>query len=218
MIAFCVWGLSGCGGGSHKDLVWPELPYCFHWKGCWVSSAYPSFLPVVGLCWTRQSCSLFSLWAETQKPEMREGRPNLSSAQPCQLSLMQLPPNDFPTDIHRSLAYETDLSLTTFVKERFPLQPSSANSALIVFFPQPHLPPRLGVLFSSFISLPSQSDWAAYCAPCEQWMMPINWWNQSPGHTDRGLLWKPSAMKPFRHLCNSLRILVFTESCNKDPF
>lgn len=66
------------------------------------------------------------------------------------------------------------------VKERSPLQSSGTNSALVV--PNHTFSSCLcsGFPFSPCCNfLPSQYVWSAYCAPCEQWVMPVNWWNQS---------------------------------------
>lgn len=106
--------LCGRGGGNQQELVWPDPHHCFHSKSCWVCSLHnhPSCQILV---WT-PNVSLCELNPTSQ--EMYEGwlsSAQLSPARPCQLSLMPLPPNDFPTDTHRSLAYPADLSLTIFV-------------------------------------------------------------------------------------------------------
>lgn len=88
---------------------------------------------------------------------------------------------------------------------------------------KPHLPPclRSGFPFSPrCVSLPSQSVCSAYCASCESWMMPVNWWNQSlrltqPMFTQETVQRKPSVIKPLRHLYNSLHILVYLEPVYK---
>lgn len=90
---------------------------------------------------------------------MCERSPKLSSVQ---LSLVPLPHNDFPTDSHRSLPSEADLSLTICeVKERFPLQSSGENPALVVSFQTTPSPVSafLGFLFPLvvFLSLHSLS-------------------------------------------------------------
>lgn len=166
----------GCGGGNYQELVWFDPFHCFHSKGLLGSlPAYPSLLPAIGLCWSSQAFSLFSLWAESHQAEMCEGRPKLSSAQPCQLSLMPLPPNDFPTDTHRSPAGVCQL------KRGFHCNCPGTNSALVVSF-QNHTFPRvcfLGFLFPLVEFLSLHSLCSAYCAPCERWVMPVNCWNQS---------------------------------------
>ena len=85
------------------ELERPDPLHCSHWKGCWVSSLH-----------IHPSCQL-SVCVEPARPSVywipsgmcvRDGQGS------TQLSLMPLLPNGFPTDTHRSLAYEADLSLT----------------------------------------------------------------------------------------------------------
>lgn len=79
-----VWGLSGCGGRSYEELLWPDPLHCFHSKGFWVRSLHihPSCQLLV--CVEPARAPVFSL-SELNPIRQRcvkDSRAQLSSALP----------------------------------------------------------------------------------------------------------------------------------------
>lgn len=181
--SYGVWGLSGCGSGSHEELVWPDPLHCFHSKGCWVCSLhiYPSCQLFVCVEPARPPVFSLSELNPIRQKCVRNGHglAQLCSALPAQPNATPswwLSPTNtghLPTKLTSACPY---LWVKGFHCNRLAkILPSLSLS-------KPHLPPCLlsAFLFSPHcISLPWQSVCSAYCAPCEQRVMPVNWWNQS---------------------------------------
>ncbi|KAA8589690.1 hypothetical protein FQN60_013055 [Etheostoma spectabile] len=111
------------------------------------------------------------------------GRAKAQLSSACQFSLMPLPPNDFPTDTHRSPARKSDLSPTVFVparrerrlnKSRRQLRASGCNNGSF------SSPPSIGILVPSITFQAEVTGPTCYPTSKLQWVSSsditlINW-------------------------------------------